>query len=161
MGGDDKAWSETDVADLTRRWLRGDPTQAIGLALHRSKNSVVGKAHRLHLQARPSPIKRLPNGILIHMKPSDPDDDDLPPLPSPVVAVPRVPRPVVPLPPPPPAEPMRPTPRPGAQCRWPIGHPGAVGFHFCGGATAELRLPYCPDHCRVAYPAWETRKRCA
>ena len=35
-------------------------------------------------------------------------------------------------------------------CRWPIGHPGESGFHFCGSQAAPGR-PYCTSHCSVAY----------
>jgi GcrA cell cycle regulator len=36
------------------------------------------------------------------------------------------------------------------QCRWPISHPGAADFCFCGNAPAA-GLPYCPGHARIAY----------
>ncbi|MCL8385546.1 GcrA family cell cycle regulator [Xanthobacter aminoxidans] len=35
-------------------------------------------------------------------------------------------------------------------CRWPVGNPGAAGFHFCGGPAFPGR-PYCLFHARVAY----------
>jgi GcrA cell cycle regulator len=35
-------------------------------------------------------------------------------------------------------------------CRWPIGHPGETGFHFCGSQASPGR-PYCNSHCAVAY----------
>jgi GcrA cell cycle regulator len=35
-------------------------------------------------------------------------------------------------------------------CRWPIGHPGENGFHFCG-QTSDAGRPYCVEHCAVAY----------
>lgn len=41
-------------------------------------------------------------------------------------------------------------------CHWPVGHPGAVDFFFCGGVSVEDR-PYCRGHCHVAYQS--TRKR--
>jgi GcrA cell cycle regulator len=38
-------------------------------------------------------------------------------------------------------------------CRWPIGNPGAAGFHFCGEAGADLEnsRPYCERHAKRAY----------
>jgi GcrA cell cycle regulator len=36
------------------------------------------------------------------------------------------------------------------QCRWPISHPGAADFCFCGHAPVQ-GLPYCPGHARIAY----------
>jgi len=35
-------------------------------------------------------------------------------------------------------------------CRFPFGEPGQAGFFFCGALTVPT-LPYCVDHCRVAY----------
>jgi GcrA cell cycle regulator len=35
-------------------------------------------------------------------------------------------------------------------CRFPYGEPGKPDFFFCGG-VAETNLPYCTDHCRVAF----------
>ncbi len=35
-------------------------------------------------------------------------------------------------------------------CKWPIGDPRQLDFHFCGG-EAEPGLPYCSDHAKIAY----------
>jgi GcrA cell cycle regulator len=32
-----------------------------------------------------------------------------------------------------------------SRCKWPIGHPGQPGFHFCEG-RAQLGKAYCPAH---------------
>ncbi len=58
---DDKnamAWTDEMVAELARLWEQGLSTGDIGRQLGVSKNAVVGKAHRLGLTGRPSPIKR-------------------------------------------------------------------------------------------------------
>lgn len=52
------AWTEEMVENLKKYWDEGLTTGAIGKKLGVSKNSVVGKVHRLKLTARPSPIKR-------------------------------------------------------------------------------------------------------
>ena len=42
-------------------------------------------------------------------------------------------------------------------CRWPIGDPASPGFGFCGDAIRDESVPYCTHHCRIAYrgkPAW-------
>jgi GcrA cell cycle regulator len=36
------------------------------------------------------------------------------------------------------------------ECRWPIGHPGEAGFHFCGSATVAGRV-YCAQHAAIAF----------
>ncbi len=46
-----------------------------------------------------------------------------------------------------------PTPNPFPErgcCLWPIGHPGAPGFHFCGEPTSPGRV-YCEAHRAAAY----------
>lgn len=49
-------WSEKQIEQLRALWADGLTTSAIGRAMRISKNSVVGKAHRLDLPLRPSPI---------------------------------------------------------------------------------------------------------
>lgn len=36
-------------------------------------------------------------------------------------------------------------------CLWPHGHPGELGFYFCGREAAMAGAPYCPAHMRLAY----------
>jgi GcrA cell cycle regulator len=50
------SWPAADLARLRVLWAAELSTQAIGREMGRSKNAVVGKAHRLGLPARPSPI---------------------------------------------------------------------------------------------------------
>ena len=52
------AWTDKMVEDLKVMWKQGLTTGEIGRRLNVSKNSVIGKVHRLQLDARPSPIKR-------------------------------------------------------------------------------------------------------
>jgi GcrA cell cycle regulator len=42
-------------------------------------------------------------------------------------------------------------------CRWPIGHVGEPGFHFCNG-TKVPGLSYCEHHARRAYTPPQMRK---
>lgn len=51
-------WTEEVVAQLRKWWAEGLSTAEIGRKLNMTKNAVVGKAHRLKLPPRPSPIKR-------------------------------------------------------------------------------------------------------
>ncbi len=54
-------WNADAIARLKSLWTEGLSTAEIGRRLNISKNAVVGKAHRLALVARPSPIRRDPN----------------------------------------------------------------------------------------------------
>jgi GcrA cell cycle regulator len=49
-------WTAAELATLRRLWAEGVTALAIGREMGRSRNSVVGKAHRLFLPPRPSPI---------------------------------------------------------------------------------------------------------
>ncbi len=51
-------WTDEMVEDLKKMWDQGLSTGEIGKRLGVSKNSVVGKVHRLQLIGRPSPIKK-------------------------------------------------------------------------------------------------------
>ena len=50
------AWTEQMVEDLRAMWKQGMTTAEIGKKLNVTKNSIVGKVHRLGLSGRPSPI---------------------------------------------------------------------------------------------------------
>jgi GcrA cell cycle regulator len=51
-------WTEETILRLRGLWAEGHSTAEIGRRLGVTKNAVVGKAHRLDLPARPSPIRR-------------------------------------------------------------------------------------------------------
>ena len=126
------SWTEERIEDLRRLWDAGYSASAIGKQIGMSKNAVIGKAHRLGLRARPSPIRRnAPKQILTpRIRLEEPRTE--------------------PAPPPPPVRPRR-IAR-GATCLWPIGDPSDKDFHFCGEPVAEGK-PYCTDHCAKAYIA--------
>ena len=51
-------WTDAVILSLRALWDEGHSTAEIGRRLGVTKNAVVGKAHRLVLPARPSPIRR-------------------------------------------------------------------------------------------------------
>jgi GcrA cell cycle regulator len=59
-----KTWDDDAIAKLRALWKEGHSTAEIGRRMGASKNMIVGKAHRLDLDARPSPIRRGPAKIL-------------------------------------------------------------------------------------------------
>ena len=147
-------WSDAVIAELRGLWSAGHSTAEIGRRLGISKNAVVGKAHRLDLSPRPSPIRRQerdPNAPPPAPRAVGPT---LAPLPSrPAPAPMPVPRPVMPStklqPPRRLAAVASPVLRVSACC-WPIGEPGKPSFHFCD-AVALQGKPYCPEHAALAY----------
>jgi len=164
-------WTDETIGRLRGLWDEGHSTAEIGRRLGFSKNAIVGKAHRLDLSARPSPIRR----DVTEPEPARAEGTTLPPLPSdeiktaerppPELVVEPAPAAVEPPPPPPvrivPPRPVVVAPprlqavpaRPYGRivtCCWPIGEPGTRSFHFCDDPS-EPGKPYCGDHAKLAY----------
>tara|TARA_B100001113_G_C20714642_1_gene450905 strand:+ start:90 stop:560 length:471 start_codon:yes stop_codon:yes gene_type:complete len=137
-------WDENNVSKLRDLWDQGLPTAQIGKLLGFTKNAVVGKAHRIGLERRPSPIRRTA------VKP-DRKKARSPVMPKlnfenkqeSIVSQKEtnVFQPVV-------KNLLNTNVRRG--CEWPKGHPDEIDFHFCGKDRFEDK-PYCLDHCAVAY----------
>ena len=144
-------WNNERIEQLRALWRDGLSASQIAAVLGGiTRNAVIGKAHRLGLTGRPSPIKNRPAGAP-RSRPRRPRiERQQAPRPS-VAAARRIelPQPVVEL------EDM-----PGATiltltdriCKWPIGDPREPDFHFCGRVSAE-GVPYCTEHARRAYQA--------
>jgi GcrA cell cycle regulator len=152
-------WAEETIVRLRALWDEGLSTAEIGRRLGVTKNAVVGKAHRLDLPARPSPIRRdgAGGGAPRRSAPRRVAGPTLPPLSStgPMIGtapmMTHVPT-MTPKPAPTPRV-VAPAPRPYGRvvtCCWPIGEPGTRSFRFCDDAS-EPGKPYCSDHARLAY----------
>jgi len=137
-------WDTDTVCRLRQLWAEGHSTAEIGRRMGISKNAVVGKAHRLDLPARPSPIRR---GF--DTPPRPPRRPSCPPLAQLVPLAPTLPhvREATSRKPGPSALAV---PRGKTPCCWPIGEPSSPSFHFCG-AESVIGKPYCPEHCYLAY----------
>ena len=137
-------WTDEQVEELKRLWDKGLTTGEIGKALGVSKNAVVGKAHRLGLNGRPSPIRR--------------GEDDATAVPAEKESAPA----------------KKNTAKTAAvkkseekqkiftvndltssSCRWPIGDPKDEDFHFCGKEALPDK-PYCAEHAAIAYVSAKT-----
>jgi len=169
-------WTAEAIETLQALWAEGHSTAEIGRRMGISKNAVVGKAHRLNLSARPSPIRReeagearvaelaAPRAAVEAPRPAAPPPMAAPPAPRPAAAAPAAVAPAVPAPAPaaprsapapraPAAAPpvVRPFQRSGARtCCWPIGEPGTPEFRFCTAEAVQGR-PYCAEHASIAY----------
>jgi GcrA cell cycle regulator len=76
-------WSDEVISQLRALWDEGHSTAEIGRRLGVTKNAIVGKAHRLDLPARPSPIRRDPDAAPVRSATvRRVDGPTLPPLPS-------------------------------------------------------------------------------
>jgi GcrA cell cycle regulator len=155
-------WNDEAIARLRVLWDEGHSTAEIGRRMSVSKNAVVGKAHRLNLPARPSPIRRDASGA--SARPPTPrrvTGPTLPPLPATAEAPRNVQLPTSAPQSASPAAPVRapvlrqvPQAQPRSQrtvsCCWPIGEPGTKSFRFCD-ADATPNKPYCTEHAQLAY----------
>tara|TARA_B110000196_G_C20982069_1_gene583889 strand:- start:246 stop:713 length:468 start_codon:yes stop_codon:yes gene_type:complete len=139
------SWDDNNVGRLRELWDQGLPTAQIGKLLGFTKNAVVGKAHRIGLERRPSPIRRssakpdrkkarspiVPKlnfeTIKEEVKEQPKDEPNFQPIVKNLVSN-HVKR----------------------GCEWPEGHPDENSFKFCGHERYEDK-PYCIDHCAIAY----------
>ena len=149
-------WTTEAIDQLRAYWAEGHSTAEIGRRMGISKNAVVGKAHRLNLPARPSPIRREAEGTAAAPRPAaTPRRPVAAPAPAPVREAAPLRRLETPAPvavaPVPQAMVVRPFPRASARsCCWPLGEPGTPDFRFCTG-NAMTGKPYCAEHASVAY----------
>ncbi len=171
-------WDTTTDARLRKLWTEGLSTAEIGRRMGTTKNAVIGRAHRLGLPKRQSPIqatgprdmravqervaKRRERAAEL-AKQGLPTDQIARQLGIHVttardtlreIGLARPPRrPVTPPKPKPKPEPVLHTP--GAArahaCRWPIGTPRTPSFRFCEDPAVVPGKPYCLAHCAKAY----------
>ena len=129
-------WPDQTIADLLALWEEGLSASTIGRRIGKSKNAVIGKAHRLGLPSRPTPIQppAPPKPQPVRVKRTS-----LPSLPSVAAA------PVVHIPSPRPSRMARET------CRWVLSAPGERPLLFCEDAAVSYNKPYCAAHCALAY----------
>lgn len=152
-------WTDEKVKLLVQLWESGQSITQIGKALGMTRNAVVGKAHRIGLAKRASPIMR-------SEKPAQPR-----PAPSHQAGPPAAPRAPVQVKTEPAAAPQATpagqapqaqltpamlaalTPSTGPRCKWPIGDPKSSEFDFCDHVALPGK-PYCAQHCAMAYTNW-------
>ncbi len=153
-------WNEQRIEILRKLWGQGQTASQIAAILGGiTRNAVIGKAHRLGLTGRPSPIKRegeagseprrkaaLPTRRALPSAASFPAAPRGETMPRPEMRAAPVSAPTRPASPPPPRSLHSGT----KTCSWPVGDPKHADFHFCG-APSEPGRSYCAEHCAVAY----------
>ena len=122
-------WDEKNLDRLKKLWDEGLPITKIGLELGVSRNAIAGKAHRLGLPKRNSPISK--SGEPRKNK-SISDFETSKELPLKIL--------------------LREVEWSRNRCCWPIGDPKLPGFSFCGISIIPGR-PYCEEHSNLAYTA--------
>ncbi len=120
-------WDEQKLNKLKKLWDEGLPITKIGIEIGVSRNAIAGKAHRLGLPKRNSPIS----------KSGDPrknqktfSKNTAQQLPLKIM--------------------LREVEWSRNRCCWPIGDPKLPGFSFCGTPIIPGR-PYCEEHSNLAY----------
>jgi GcrA cell cycle regulator len=137
-------WSAEADDRLRALWAEGLSSAAIGRAMGLTKNAVVGRAHRLKLPARPSPIvggvprERAPRPLAPRAK-TLPAVREVKPVAAPKPAAVPVPvvRRVVAL-------------GPVRACQWIKGEPAGADSAFCGAPTVP-GCSWCEAHYRMVF----------
>lgn len=133
------SWTDERISTLRTLWADGLTASQIAAKLGEgvTRNAVIGKAHRLGLASRPSPLKT----------------EKAKPAPAPSKTPEVEERQKITL--------LQLTER---MCKWPIGHPGEADFQFCG-EDSNPGQPYCQHHASLAYqspaPRRDRRNRAA
>lgn len=137
MAEETNSWTEERLEKLKILWNEGLSISQIGEEMGVTRNAIAGKAHRLGLPKRQSPIS----------KSSAKSASKAAAKSAPKAA---------------PAEELKPTKElplrlalrnihwSRSKCMWPTGDPKTVSFSFCG-ERIEPGKPYCSEHCALAY----------
>ncbi len=153
-------WTDEAVEELKKMWDKGMTTGQIAKVLNVTKNSIIGKVHRLCLTARPSPIKKASSEknetkATKAAKSSSTKNNDAKnrkqEFTEPKVAENNIEEkdllhkdtvveetniPLVKL--------------DNHTCRWPLGDPRDDDFCFCG-KRVKTGQTYCEEHAAIAY----------
>ena len=138
-------WDDSNVLRLKDLWDQGLPTAQIGKLLGFTKNAVVGKAHRIGLERRPSPIRRTAakpdrkkarSPIMPKLNFENNLNEQNEKYTNNKIFKPIIKNPLF--------------TNFKRTCEWPEGHPDGIDFHFCEKERFEDK-PYCLEHCAVAY----------
>ena len=124
---DNLVWDEEKLNKLKALWDEGLPITKIGNELGVSRNAIAGKAHRMGLPKRNSPISKSGDPRKNQKKDIE---ENIKELPLKIL--------------------LRDVEWSRNRCCWPIGDPKLPGFSFCGTSIIPGR-PYCDEHSNLAY----------
>ena len=123
MAEDKNSWTEERLEKLKQLWDKGLSISSIGEELGVTRNAIAGKAHRLGLKKRQSPIAK--KAVTKEVALGEPEN-----LPLRLA--------------------LRKLNWSRSKCAWPTGDPKHTDFSFCGKPILAGK-PYCPDHCAEAF----------
>ena len=159
------AWTDERVEQLKKLWSEGLSASQIANRLGDvTRNAVIGKVHRLGLEARAKPQKKqivvgqLDANVMsisysgnLAFKETEIDDSEfgyktetIKPNFQSITAIPDNFSVTI----------LNLTEN---HCKWPIGDPGEEDFHFCGHQSLS-GMPYCEHHASVAYKKFKLNK---
>ena len=127
MNKTQSGWTEDRLVKLRELWDKKLSISKIGEALGVSRNAIAGKAHRLGLEKRQSPIKYAVKSKEIGFAWNE---EKRGPMPLRLI--------------------LRNLQWSRSKCLWPSGDPKSTDFKFCGEAVLSGK-PYCLKHCALAY----------
>jgi GcrA cell cycle regulator len=127
MNKSQSGWTEDRLSKLRELWDLKLSITKIGEQLGVSRNAVAGKAHRLGLPKRQSPISASGSVARTKSKKTEEITSDLPLRLA-----------------------LRKINWSRSKCVWPSGDPKTTDFSFCG-EPIEPGKPYCYEHCVLAY----------
>lgn len=147
------SWTDERVNLLKQMWGEGKTAAEIAKLLGGvTRNAVIGKAHRLKLSGRISPIQQntrpetvvsRAHGISSEHRTAPVSRNLRERVMADVVTSPVMDDYIA-------GQEVRLVELKERMCRWPIGDPKDENFRFCGQSSVE-GLPYCNRHCRVAF----------
>jgi GcrA cell cycle regulator len=143
-------WPDIEVDLLRKLFAEGLSGGQIAAQIPRSRNSIIGKLHRLGLKLSPKASTGRPIGLRLKRKRSGKNYRNAP-WKRPIIEQTAL----TDLLPEPPANPVTLLQLTDATCRWPCSGEGADTL-FCGAVPAGDK-PYCKFHCMRAYSRPMTR----
>lgn len=154
------SWTDERIALLKKMWKEGKSAAEIAKTLAKgvTRNAVIGKAHRMGLSGRPSPIKKpvpakketaakktAAPAAKESKKSAAPAAKSNPALAREAEELKKLEKNTAPI-----GGGVALVDLTERMCKWPYGDPKEPDFSFCGRAIRQ-GTPYCPEHAAMAY----------
>jgi|TARA_B110000014_G_C19974595_1_gene504612 GcrA cell cycle regulator len=135
------SWTKEREEKLKELWSKGHTaSQIANLIGETTRNAVIGKAHRLNLEARAATKKSKPTANIENNNQTKPQKVGRKAKFQALLLDKNFEQ----------ENPKTLEELTDETCRWPIGHPPEKDFHFCGRKSLE-KFPYCKLHVLYAF----------